>query len=237
MANQQVFLERPEEELTQSDYQALSPLAVVALLLGVGSSLVLISPLFLMVPGAAVVAAFVSLRQISANPDLTGRRVALAAVVLAALFAAWTPSYIVLRNVKLNHEARAFSSAWLNLISQGRYYEAHQWSEPYDSRLSTSEGIEEVYLKDGKLLQAYEQYFDNSPFDVHAAPTPELTFEYLGDENIQVTSGELAVITQRFRINYRVDGVTRSEVVLLTARRGVYEKGVFWQLFDLKTSS
>lgn len=66
------------------DYAAINPLAVVALVLGVGSALVFISDLLIVIPALAVILGVVALVQVTrSNGTQTGRFVALLGVLLA----------------------------------------------------------------------------------------------------------------------------------------------------------
>jgi hypothetical protein len=74
--------------LGTSDYVAINPLAIVTLLLGLASALVILSDIFLIVPLAGVVCGILAIRQVRDSAGTqTGRGFALAGLVISVLVA------------------------------------------------------------------------------------------------------------------------------------------------------
>ncbi len=69
------------------DYVAINALSVVAIILGLASSLALLDPLLLVIPAAGIVCAIVALRQIGrSNQTQTGKALAWGGMLLSLLF-------------------------------------------------------------------------------------------------------------------------------------------------------
>jgi hypothetical protein len=104
-------------------------LAILALLLGLVSPLALVNPLLLAVACGCIAVAIVALRQINANPDvLSGRGLAYGGLFLAAVFLAYTPVRLWMHFERVQGNAQKLAGTFLDLLSQGRIYEAHQLS-------------------------------------------------------------------------------------------------------------
>lgn len=108
-------------------YRAISPLAVASMFLGMASALALVHPGLWVVPAFSACLAAWSLRAISLRKtELIGRTVALIGLALAILFGAWAPVRLVSRQARLYTQARAKADEWLNLLREGRLYEAYE---------------------------------------------------------------------------------------------------------------
>jgi hypothetical protein len=104
-----------------AEYQSLSPLAAIALVLGVLSPAALIHPFLIIVPVAAAGAALIALRKIrSSGGALTGARVARWGLALAVIFGAATLVRTPVRNALIHRQTTAVAEDWLTAIAKGR---------------------------------------------------------------------------------------------------------------------
>ena len=89
MSTDQVQLDPQQDSDQLPSYQALSALAVIAVILGLVSALAILSPALWILPLAALVAAVVALRRIAtADPPMVGRKAALLGLFLGVPLAA-----------------------------------------------------------------------------------------------------------------------------------------------------
>lgn len=104
----------PTEEIP---YQALSGLAVVALLVGLLSWIAFLSPALVVVPLAGFLLSAVALTRIARqSPALIGRKVALAGLVLSLLFGIAAPAERSTYRWLLRREARQVAFQWFDYL-------------------------------------------------------------------------------------------------------------------------
>jgi len=119
-----------EEVQTLPQYRSVSPVAILALVLGLASPLALVNPTLLAIPLAGVVVAVVAMRRIDANAELlSGKGMALVALFLAVFFLVYTPARMWTRFQVLKGHATQLSDALVELLHEGKTYEAHQLSQ------------------------------------------------------------------------------------------------------------
>jgi len=158
------------EELT--DYQSFSRLAIAALILGILSATALIQPLLWVVPVVAVILSFVAMRQIALSDERpSGRVLAITGLSLAVIFGSWASTWYLSRYFLLVRQAREHSEAWLNLVREGRLYEAHQLSISYSERARPGEKLEPLYTAP-RDASAQSKPADTG--DVPMPPAPQL---------------------------------------------------------------
>jgi hypothetical protein len=103
------------------EYQSLSPLAAIALVLGVLSATALIHPMLMIVPAAAAGAALLALGKIRASGGaLTGASVARWGLALAIVLGAATLVRTPVRDALIRRQTAAVAEDWLTAIAKGR---------------------------------------------------------------------------------------------------------------------
>lgn len=123
------------DELQNADelgqYRSLSTLAVAALVLGICSPLAFVGRLLLAIPLIAIAVAWVALARIRASGNcLTGRPLALAAVVLAVVFGVASLTHVYVRDKLSTRLAGEAAQRWLSLVSADRIDEALEVMTP-----------------------------------------------------------------------------------------------------------
>jgi len=103
------------------EYQSLSPLAAIALVLGVLSAAALIHPMLMIVPAAAAGAALLALGRIrSSGGALTGAGVARLGLALAVVCGVATLVRTPVRDALIHRQTAAVAEDWLTAIAKGR---------------------------------------------------------------------------------------------------------------------
>jgi hypothetical protein len=107
------------------EFQTLSPLAAISLLLALASPAALAAPVFLCIPLAAALVALLALTKIrDADGALTGARMARWSVAIALACVAATLVRGPVRDALMRRQARAVGQQWLTYIAEGRVSEA-----------------------------------------------------------------------------------------------------------------
>ena len=103
------------------EYQSLSPLAAIALILGVLSPAALIHPFLMIIPVAAAGAALIALGKIRASDGaLTGARVARCGLALSVICGAATLVRTPVRDALIHRQTTAVAEDWMTAIAKGR---------------------------------------------------------------------------------------------------------------------
>jgi hypothetical protein len=106
----------------------LSPLAALALVLGLLSPVALVAPVFLVVPAAAVGAGVLALTKIRASDNaLTGARLARCGVALAVACTIAAGVRAPVRDSMLRSQAAAQAGQWLTMLAENRVKDAQQY--------------------------------------------------------------------------------------------------------------
>src|SRR4029079_3670264 len=118
---------RPDEQPV-AHYRSVAPLAVVTLVLGFSSALILTTPLLAPIPVAAIVVGIAALRAIrSSGGQLAGRVPAIVGLCLATFFLGFGLSRHLARQTALEQRGREMADGFLRLLQEGRTPQAHQF--------------------------------------------------------------------------------------------------------------
>ncbi len=116
-------------------YRAISPAAVVALILGLISVFSFVSLYFLVVAAAAVLVGLAADRKIQKVPDvLTGRSLAQAGVGLGLIFGLTSLSVSGVQNVLRASEAKRVARSYETVLTKGTFSEAVWYAQHPDLR-------------------------------------------------------------------------------------------------------
>lgn len=160
-------------------YRALSRAAVVALMLGLASALMLIHPLFVIVPLGAVFAAVVALRTIATlRGQLTGWGIATAGLCLAMLFTGWGLARHFSRQATIADQAIRLADGWLGLVRDGELARAHQLTLPPSKRLSSASAVADFYRTNTQAAENMHLFFENNALTPFLARGKQATFRF-----------------------------------------------------------
>jgi hypothetical protein len=147
------------DEQRLAEYRSLAPLAVVSVVLGVASALILTSPLLAPLPVAAMVAALAALRSIArSSGQLAGNGVAIVGLCLGAFFLGLGLTTHLARQRVLEQRAHEMTDAFLGLLQDGKAREAHQFRQPAANRLSSPEAIKDYYEKNTEAAKELQSF-------------------------------------------------------------------------------
>ena len=169
---------RPDQAPLEQ-YRALSRAAVLALLLGFASALVLVSPLLVMVPLAAVFTAVVALRSIAAgNGQLAGRGIATAGLCLAVLLTGWGLARHFSRQATVADQAIRLADGWLGLVRDGQLAAAHQLTLAPSRRLRSTAAVADYYRTNTQAAENMHLLFENVALAPFLARGKQATFRF-----------------------------------------------------------
>ncbi len=121
----------PQVERDLESYRAPSMWGPVALLLGIISAVAVIGPLLWILPVTAAIFAVVALWRIRASGgQLLGRGMAVLGLVLAIFFGMAGPARTLSREYWLETRADRFAHGFIEVLENGKKYEAHQLTKP-----------------------------------------------------------------------------------------------------------
>jgi hypothetical protein len=226
--------DRQDDDLAQ--YRALSVPAVAGLILGLLSVVALVDPLAWLVPLTGVVVSAVALRKIArAAPALTGRRAALAGLVLSVLFgtaavADWTAYRALTR-----HEARQFALLWFELLAEREPKKAFQLTLSPRERHPADEGLTEFYREGPHWHRMLLDYVDRPLVRTLLALGPRAVVRYY-ETRWQQSEGDREKLYQVFAVTFDDGGQKKTFFVGLTLHRIKLESGpAVWQIADSDT--
>jgi hypothetical protein len=140
--------------VTNTDYVAVNQTAVVALVLGVLSSIALLGSLLLVVPVVGVVFAIVAIRQINdSSGTQTGKAMAWAGLALCVVFAGAKVTWDVMAGMSVRQDEERIAATIAELgkdVREGDYASAYKlFDDPFQNRVKI-----ESFKKTWEAVQA-----------------------------------------------------------------------------------
>ncbi len=216
---------RAVDEADVAAYRSLSSAALAAAGLGVLSFTALLHPLLLVVPLVAAVCGAVALRSIAVSTaGLSGRRLAVTGLLLAALFAAAAVGRQVSRDWIVTSRAARFGRQWLQAVIDGRRELAYEMCLPPTMRQTPGTDLVKYYGGNPEKNEALQRYFDDSPTRELAQFGAEGKLHYLGVYDAGWSPSQGDVIGLEFRWDYREAGQPKSTRVHLVVQRKMHRR-------------
>ena len=133
------------------EYHAINGLAIAGFLLGMAAPVALLDPLMCVVPWAGVLVNSMALRRIAGRwPELAGRNVALAGLMLSIVFAVAAPIDTFIHQRMMRAEARQFAELWFDAIREGQPHKAHQLTVDPRLRRPLNDRLVEAYREEAR---------------------------------------------------------------------------------------
>jgi hypothetical protein len=216
-----VFSSGQEDNVVQ--HRPVSRLAVASMLLGLVSAAAIANPLAWCVPIVGVTLAIAALRTLSTeNSMVLGRKAALAGLVMALLFGSCGMTRYFARQQWLYRQARPLAQRWIELVREGRLYEAHQLHSPQRDRISPGGDLDDFYQGEDGAQSSLEVFFEQPPLSeiVRIGRRGQLRFE--GDEDIDFAregGAKSEIVILRYAIDYEEDGKPQTLSFLVSVAR------------------
>jgi hypothetical protein len=153
---------RPDDR-PLAQYRSIAPLAVVSVILGIVSALILTTPLLAPLPVAALVAGIAALRSIHRSGEqLAGRSVAITGLCLATFFLGLGLARHLARQSSLEQRGREMADVFFLLLEENRPQQAHQFRVSPALRITAPEAISEHYEKNGDAAKELQTFVSSS---------------------------------------------------------------------------
>jgi len=212
-------------------YRSVSPLAVAALLLGVGSALAHVHPLLWSVPLAAVCVAAIAIRSIACNDGLTGTGIATVGIVCACLFGSWAVVRAAVTNQVIRHESVAYAKLLMELVQKKDSLRLHQQTLHANHRGSEGDGLAASYRDSEDLRKSLDSFTTKEPMQTGLQIGPSFQWDIAPDIR-QNRNGA----THEIELHIHVSGTMQDqpwerETLLLLQRS--FDKPLYpWRIMD-----
>ncbi len=171
-------LRHPDEEALTA-YRPVSAWAIIAFLTGLASPVAFLDPLALLVPAVGIAVATWALHRLAqCDSRPTGRRWAMAGLVLCLFFAAAAPVRFVARRHALHERALAFCEQWIAAIKENRPWLAFELTRPAAARPALDTPLDELSKSEG-FRAGYQRFLDSSVVKMLLADRDGFTARYL----------------------------------------------------------
>jgi hypothetical protein len=184
------------DEQPVAHYRAIAPLAVVTLVLGFASALILTTPLLVPIPVAAIVAGIAALRAIrTSGGQLAGRIPAIAGLCLAMFFLSLGLSRHLARQSALEQRAREMADVFFRLLQEGRTQEAHQFRLSPALRITAPAALVEHYEKNVDAAKELQTFVSSTGIKdlISRGPDADVQFDSV-TSSIRDTSSDMLVL-------------------------------------------
>lgn len=208
----------PAEAAQLGSTRSVHFLAVLTLLLGLLSPLALLRTLFWFVPFVAVILGAVALRLITLDPTKCGRRLALGGMLLALLFGTWAPTRYYTRQQWITDQARVFGDAWMKLVQERKFREAHQLHGRYGDRAKQGESLDDYYQTNKNAFENYLMLYGAGPLLKIVDSTGPIQVEYAGVDLVERHMAAAQVVL-RYRVTIEQKGKPEQIPLRLLLRR------------------
>jgi hypothetical protein len=149
------------QDLESADlaYHSVSALAVVALVVGLLSPLAFVHPLLWTLPIAGVAVACVAIARIDRSDGLLiGRKAAIVGLAVSLFCGLGAVTQATTRRLWLAYRAERLTDRFLELLREGKTYEAHQlWARP-QFRVPAGSDYEALYADSPAAKEDYESF-------------------------------------------------------------------------------
>jgi hypothetical protein len=225
----------PSEEILAADYHAVSGLALVGLLLGLGSAAVVVSAYLWMIPVAGIVVSVLALQRIAQEkPVLIGRKAALVGLFLSVMFLVEdvTDCWGV-HPWMLHREARQFGLAWFEQLKQNQPQKAHQLTQSPSRRQKFGEKLWDYYTANYVSYSELKDYVARPLIRTLLALGPKAEVRYYATQD-EYEQYDSTYVEQIYAVTCREGPSPATFFVSLTLQRSTQNRGreSGWQVYD-----
>ena len=161
------------------EYRALSVLGMLALGLGLLSGVAVFAPILGIFALVAIAVGGYALWHIHLNSDrLSGRWMAVGALILAPMFLSWGFAREFSRREWFVAHAREYADDFLSIMNRNEPYLAHQLKVEKKHRLDLHSNFQVVYQGDELATTEFQRFVTNSPAKEILAAAPNVKFQY-----------------------------------------------------------
>lgn len=140
-------------------YRGISPMAVLALVLGLASPLAVFNHFLLILPILGTIVALLAIRRIAASEgELAGRRLALAGLALAVVCATALLTRDAVSKQVVAGQAAPWAEEWCRLVMADRHEAALELTRPLETRRAIDQSLLEYYQTNENAKQELAKF-------------------------------------------------------------------------------
>ena len=220
-----------DPSLALDEYRAVSPLAVVALLLGLASAAALAHPLLAVVPLAAIVLSTLALRTIAAAArQAAGRGLAVAGLCLATLFLGWGLAAHFQHQATIRSQAREFVDDWLQILASGDLQRAHQLHVAREYRLDPQAHMQAIYDSNQEAGTSFTSFFYNPALERFRAAGRSVRYRF-----VEIVLQSRDSLADEVVLKYELEGAAEPIPFWITVRRTYknHLRSADWEIYKV----
>lgn len=207
------------QEPDEIEYQAVCPLAVVGLLVGVLSLGAVVWPGLWVVPAVGIVVSVLALRRIAQYaPALTGRNLALAGLILSVFCAAVAPAHLYGYRWLIRREARKFTTTWVDYLRNEEPVKAYQLAQDPRYRRPLAELVADSLIEESGHRAGLEEYVAKPVIRTLLALGNKAQVRYYETEG-QYHGGENYTLYDTYAVTYEEEGEKKTFFISLALKR------------------
>jgi len=200
-------------------YQSNSVLSIAGLLLGIASAAAFWRPALLVVAAAGVLVSLLALRRISRfKPELTGRGIALAGLVLSLVFGMGAVGYERVARWRTRAEGRQFASQWFEYLRQNEPEKAHHLSLAPHIRQPLDDSLRNTYTTNPYRRRELENFVADPVVRTLLALGEKADVRFYSTEGQRIYS-ESADVAFAYAVTLEHEGRTKTFFVLVGLSR------------------
>ena len=187
-----------ENEYLVPNRPPMSRLAIVALLLGLASCVVLVKPDAIALPVIAITLGLMAYIQVARDEGLSGGRVALLGLGLGLAFAVCALTSAMLRDRYLFGVSSQFAVKYLETLASGKVLEAYELMQPEPQRQVAGSALEEYYRQAEEPIRTGMETFKNDPKSLEVRECGKSAqWKFVRGESIRSGDGRDLIVTIR----------------------------------------
>ena len=202
-----------------AEYRALAGQAVLGLIGGLLSPLALVDPMLWSIPMLGAIVSWWALQPHPRGaPAISGRKMALAGLMLSLLFLAAAPADWLIYRGMVRNEARQFSGEWFKYLAQDQPQTAHQMTVAPPSRQPLDDRLWAVYRNAPRLRQELENYVKSPLVRTLLALGPKAQVRFY-ETAAQARDNDNDQVDQVYAVTYEEGSERKSFFVLVRMTR------------------
>jgi hypothetical protein len=202
------------------DYRPLCVPAMVGCALGALSFLALLHPVMWFWPLIAAGVNIYALIVLAQSDRMIGQRAALWGLFLSLLFGIGAPMRTVVYQWFQQREAREFGDEWLQTLSEGNVYKAHQMTMMPGERKPIDEKLPALYEQSADLQTSLDTYLKTPVIATLRALGPRATIRHYQTESV-ATDARSDLVENAYAVTYDEAGRKKTFFIKLTLWRNL----------------
>ncbi|MDG2013344.1 MAG: hypothetical protein P8J33_07555 [Pirellulaceae bacterium] len=207
------FNESADDSLSELEYKPIFGLSIVAFVLSLLGVASVISPPMVILNVIAAILAIFSISKIEISKRYAGMKIAQTALFLAVLFSAFSLTSTFGRSWYVCYQAKLCGEKVADLISEGRYPEAFQYTVEPNKRKPQGTDLEQLYkipedisMQPSQEVMRYVSWIRNPPISIIEEDGRQGDLQFLGFGRVEIDTESKRIAVS---CNYRYQPKSR----------------------------